>query len=190
MLFRSEYFSEDPRLTGLMAAALIRGVQQEEGYYVAVKHFACNNQEENRTGVSSNVGERALREIYLRGFQEAVQGGGAKGVMTSYNRINGIYAPNSGDLCTRVLRSEWGFTGVVMTDWSSTRFGRGSSAAAMRAGNDLIMPGGRSCKKEILRGVKSGVISEEDVRRCCGRVLLSILNSAIQREYMDSFETN
>ncbi len=185
-----EYFSEDPRLTGLMAAALIRGVQQEEGYYVAVKHFACNNQEENRTGVSSNVGERALREIYLRGFQEAVQGGGAKGVMTSYNRINGIYAPNSGDLCTRVLRSEWGFTGVVMTDWSSTRFGRGSSAAAMRAGNDLIMPGGRSCKKEILRGVKSGVISEEDVRRCCGRVLLSILNSAIQREYMDSFETN
>ncbi|MBD5161452.1 MAG: hypothetical protein HDT14_05445 [Oscillibacter sp.] len=181
-----EYYSEDPRLTGLMAAALIRGVQQEEGYYVTVKHFACNNQEDNRNYVSSNVGERALREIYLRGFEEAVRNGGAKGVMTSYNRINGVYAPNSYDLCTRVLRNEWGFRGVVMTDWFSTRKGRGSSAAAMRAGNDLIMPGGDSYKKEIIQAVKANVISEEDVRRCCGNVILSILNSATQREYIDA----
>ena len=106
-----EYYSEDPRLTGAMAAAVTRGVQQEAGYYVTVKHFACNNQEDNRTFVSSVVGERALREIYLRGFEEAVRSGGAKGVMTSYNRLNGVYTPNSHDLCTKVLRQEWGRPG-------------------------------------------------------------------------------
>ncbi len=181
-----EYYSEDPRLTGAMAAAITRGVQQEEGFYVTIKHFACNNQEDNRNFVSSNVGERALREIYLRGFEAAVREGRAKGVMTSYNRINGVYAPNSYDLCTRVLRQEWGFEGVVMTDWFSTEKGRGSSAAAMRAGNDLIMPGGSAFKREILQAVKARVIDEDDVRRCCGNVILSILNSATQREYIDA----
>ena len=179
-----EYFSEDPRLTGALAAALTRGVQQEEGFYATVKHFACNNQEDNRMAVSSNVGERALREIYLRGFEEVVRQGGVKAVMTSYNRINGVYAPNSHDLCTKVLRCEWGFDGVVMTDWDATGMGRGSSAAAMGAGNDLIMPGSGACKREILRGVRSGVITEQDVRRCCGRVIQAILNSAAQRELL------
>ncbi|MBQ7283816.1 MAG: fibronectin type III-like domain-contianing protein, partial [Oscillospiraceae bacterium] len=108
-----EYYSEDPVLSGIMAAAVTKGVQQEDGYYVTIKHFAANNQEDNRKGVSSNVSERALREIYLRGFEYAVRRGGAKGVMTSYNKINGVYAPNSHDLCTKVLRSEWGFDGVV-----------------------------------------------------------------------------
>ena len=178
-----EYFSEDPRLTGAMAAALTRGVQQEEGFYVTVKHFACNNQEEGRTSVSSNVGERALREIYLRGFESVVRDGGAKAVMTAYNRVNGVYAPNSHDLCTKVLRCEWGFDGVVMTDWYATSRGRASSAAALAAGNDLIMPGGPGFKGEILRGVRSGVITEADVRQCCGNVIRAILNSAIQREY-------
>lgn len=183
-----EYYSEDPCLTGRMAAAIIRGVQQEEGYYVTVKHFACNNQEDNRQAVSSVVGERALREIYLRGFETAVREGGAKGVMTSYNRINGVYAPDSHDLCTKVLRSEWGFDGVVMTDWTSTAKGRGSSAAALRAGNDLIMPGGGSYKKEILRALRENLLDEADLRRCCGNVVLSILNSATQREYLDTYE--
>ena len=108
--------------------------------------------------------------------------------MTSYNRINGVYAPNSYDLCTRVLRQEWGFDGVVMTDWFSTQKGRASSAAAMRAGNDLIMPGGDAYKKEIVQAVKARTIAEEDLRRCCGNVILSILNSATQREYIDTFE--
>ena len=179
-----EYFSEDPRLTGLMAAAMIRGVQQEEGFYVTVKHFACNNQEDNRNFVSSNLSERALREIYLRGFELTVREGGAKGIMTSYNKVNGVYAPNSHDLCTKALRNEWGFDGVVMTDWFSTNKGQGNNALAMKAGNDLIMPGGGSFKKEILSGVKSGLISEEDVRRCCANVIYAILNSAIQREYI------
>ena len=179
-----EYFSEDPRLTGLISAAITSGIQQEEGYYVTAKHFACNNQEDNRNFVSSNVSERALREIYLRGFEITVREGGAKGIMTSYNKINGEYTPNSHDLCTKVLRNEWGFEGVVMTDWYSTNKGQANNALAMKAGNDLIMPGGGSFKREILSGVKSGLIAEEDLRRCCANVIRSIMNSAIQREYI------
>ena len=180
-----EYYSEDPRLTGLMAAAITRGVQQEDGFYVTVKHFACNNQEDNRNYVSSNVSERALREIYLRGFEEAVRGGGAKSIMTSYNRVNGVYSPNSYDLCTKVLRNEWGFDGVVMTDWFSTGGGKGDTALCMASGNDLIMPGGGIFKAEILRGLKAGRIKETDIRRCCANVLKQIFASATQREYID-----
>ncbi|MBO5556742.1 MAG: glycoside hydrolase family 3 C-terminal domain-containing protein [Oscillospiraceae bacterium] len=179
-----EYFSEDPLLTGKLAAAVCRGVQQEEGYYATIKHFACNNQEDGRSKVSSVVTERALREIYLRGFEIAVREGGAKAVMTSYNRINGVYTADSYDLCTKVLRNEWGFEGVVMTDWFSTARGQGDTALAMHAGNDLIMPGGAGFKQSILNGVKKGVIAREDVERCCGNVLLAILNSAIQKEYI------
>ena len=179
-----EYFSEDPRLCGNMAAAITKGIQQEEGFYVTVKHFACNNQEDNRNGVSSNLSERALREIYLRAFEICVRDGGAKGIMTSYNKINGVYASNCHDICTKALRNEWGFDGVVMTDWFSTNKGQSNNALAMSAGNDLIMPGGGHFKKEILKGVKTGQISEEDVRRCCGNVVKAILNSDTQREYI------
>ena len=183
-----EYYSEDPRLTGAMAAAVTRGVQQEAGYYVTVKHFACNNQEDNRTFVSSVVGERALREIYLRGFEEAVRSGGAKGVMTSYNRLNGVYTPNSHDLCTKVLRQEWGFDGVVMTDWSSTRKGQAGAAAALRAGNDLMMPGSGGDRRDILQALRSGMLTEEELRRCCGNVIRAILDSAVQRDYIDDYQ--
>lgn len=179
-----EYFSEDPFLTGAMAAAMTKGIQQEDGYYVTVKHFACNNMEDNRNFVSSNLSERALREIYLRGFERCVREGGAKGIMTSYNKVNGVYSPNSHDLCTKVLRCEWGFDGVVMTDWFSTNKGQASSALAMKAGNDLIMPGGGSFQKDILSGLKSGIISQDDLRRCCANVLKSVFNSATQREYI------
>ena len=179
-----EYYSEDPFLTGHMASAIIRGVQQEEGFYVTVKHFACNNQEDNRNFVSSNVGERALREIYLRGFERCVREGGAKGIMTSYNRVNGVYAPNSYDLCTKALRNEWGFDGVVMTDWFSTNKGQGDNALAMKAGNDLIMPGSGAHKKKILEGLKSNKISQKDLRRCCANVVKAIMDSATQKEYI------
>ena len=179
-----EYYSEDPRLTGLLAAAVTRGVQAEPGFYVTVKHFACNNQEDNRNFVSSNLSERALREIYLRAFEYPVRKGGAKGIMTSYNRLNGVYTPNSHDLCTRVLRCEWGFEGVVMTDWFSTNKGQASSALAIRAGNDLIMPGGGSFKKDILQGLKDGRLRREDLIRCCGNVVKSIFDSETQREYI------
>ena len=179
-----EYYSEDPFLTGAMAAAVTRGIQQEEGYYVTVKHFACNNQEDNRNSVSSNLNERTLREIYLRAFELCVRDGGAKGIMTSYNKINGVYAPNSYDICTKALRNEWGFEGVVMTDWFSTNKGQADNALAMKAGNDLIMPGTGGCKKEILQGMKKNVITQKDLRRCCANVIRSIYNSGIQREYI------
>jgi beta-glucosidase len=179
-----EYFSEDPLLSGEMAAAITLGVQQEDGYYVTVKHYACNNQEDNRTGVNSNVSERALREIYLRGFEICVRQGNAKSIMTSYNKVNGVYAPNSYDLCTKMLRNEWAFDGVVMTDWFSTNKGQAGNAVAMRSGNDLIMPGGSYHKKELLKGLQNGDCTEEDLRRCCTNVVKSIFNSATQREYI------
>jgi beta-glucosidase len=177
-----EYFSEDPRLTGLLAAAMIRGVQQEPGFYVTIKHFACNNQEDQRTHMSSNLSQRALREIYLRGFQLAVKAGAAA-VMTSYNKVNGVYTPNSYDLCTKVLRNEWGFDGVVMTDWYSTNPGQGDNALCMWAGNDLIMPGMWMHKQQILLGLRTGKIRRRDLQRCCGNVIRQILDSQIQREY-------
>ena len=179
-----EYFSEDPRLTGEMAAAITRGIQQKEGYYVTVKHFACNNQEENRTGVNSNLSERALREIYLRGFEICVREANAKSIMTSYNKINGIYSPNNYDICTKALRNEWGFDGVVMTDWFSTNKGQAVNGLAMKAGNDLIMPGGSYHKKALLKEVQAGICTEEDLRRCCANVVKSILNSETQKEYL------
>ena len=179
-----EYYSEDPRLSGAVAAAITRGVQHEEGFYVTAKHFACNNQEDNRTGVSSNLSERALREIYLKGFEICVREGGAKSIMTSYNKVNGVYAPNSHDLCTKMLRNEWGFEGVVMTDWFSTNKGQASNALAMKAGNDLIMPGSGYHKKTLLRELKDGVATEEDLRRCCANVVKSIFDSATQKEYI------
>ena len=179
-----EYLSEDPRLTGMLAAAITRGVQQEKGYYVTIKHFACNNQEDNRTHLDSCVSQRALREIYLRGFGMAVKAG-AKSVMTSYNQLNGIYTPNSYDLCTKVLRNEWGFDGVVMTDWYSTNPGQGDNAVCMAAGNDLIMPGMFINKQQILLGLRTGKLTKKDLRRCCGNVLKAILDSEIQREYRD-----
>jgi beta-glucosidase len=172
-----EYYSEDPYLTGKLAAAVTKGCQSIEGNYVTIKHFCANNQEDNRNKVSSNVKERALREIYLRGFEIAVREAGAKSVMTSYNKVNGTYTPNSHDLCTKILRNEWGFEGVVMTDWFSTGKGLANNGLCMKAGNDLIMPGGKRFKKEILAELKKGTITEEDIRRCAANVLRSILYS-------------
>ena len=179
-----EYFSEDPRLTGLLAAAMTRGVQSQRGYYATVKHFACNNQEDNRTHVSSNVSQRALREIYLRAFEPVVRQGKVRAVMTSYNKLNGVYTPNSYDLCTVVLRQEWGFEGVVMTDWYSTNPRQGNNALAIAAGNDLIMPGGWYFKRQILWGLRTGKVSRQALRRCCGNVVRSIFDSPTQREYI------
>jgi beta-glucosidase len=172
-----EYYSEDPVLSGVTAACVTRGVQSTPGNYVTIKHFACNSNEDNRNYCDSVVGERALREIYLRGFGIAVKEGGAKALMTSYNKINGVYAPDSLDLCTHVLRNEWGFDGVVMTDWFSTGGRKGRTDEAIAAGNDLIMPGGGSFRKEILKGLKNGSVSEEDVRRACANIVRSIVHS-------------
>lgn len=174
-----EYFSEDPLISGEMAAALTSGVQSWSGLGVTLKHFAANNQEDNRTEVSSNVSERALREIYLRGFEIAMKQSQPKALMSSYNRINGIYAPNNHDLLTDILRCEWGFDGLVMTDWGSCETGRGAPALCAPAGNDLVMPGSEVDRTAILEAVENGAIDQKIVRQCACRVLRIILESGI-----------
>ena len=170
-----EYYSEDPLLSGLFAAAVTQGVQSIPGNLVTLKHFACNNQEDNRNRTNANVTERALREIYLRGFEIAVRNAQPGAVMTSYNLLNGVYTPNSSDLLETVLRQEWGFTGFVMTDWLSTGKGLGDNVQALLAGNDLIMPGSGSVERQLRAAVKKGTLSPEALRRCAGNILRGIL---------------
>ena len=178
-----EYFSEDPLLSGLFAAALTRGVQSIPGCFVTIKHFACNNQETERTHTDAILGERALRELYLRGFEIAVREGRPGAVMSSYNRLNGIYTCEDRDLLTHILRGEWGFDGLVMTDWMITGKGLADPSRALAAGNDLIMPGGFGEVRTILRAVKSGRIRAEDVRRCAGNVLRGIRRTAMAERF-------
>ncbi len=135
-----EYFSEDPLLSGNTAAAITRGVQKTPGAGVSIKHFACNNQEADRVESNSTVSERALREIYLKGFEICVRKSQPKTVMTSYNLINGIHTSSNYQLLTEVLRGEWGFKGLVMTDWGT----KSEKTDDLHAGNDLIMGGYRS----------------------------------------------
>ena len=149
-----EYYSEDPVVSGMMAAAITRGVQHEPGVGVSIKHFACNNQEDNRMYVNEIMTERTLREIYLKGFEIAVKTSDPMTIMTSYNRINGVHSANNYDLCTQAARKEWGFRGFIMTDWSTTNGGGSSAAKCILAGNDLIMPGKDSDIREIVDAVE------------------------------------
>lgn len=170
-----EYYSEDPLLSGKLAGAVTRGVQQSPGRFVTIKHFAVNNQEENRYYVSSDVDERTLREIYLKGFEIVVKEASPKAVMSAYNKINDTYCANSKELCTDILRSEWGFEGIVMTDWLSTGEDRASEAGCLKAGVDLIMPGGKRVVKTLQKAYKEGMITDKVIRQSCGRVLEEIL---------------
>ena len=178
-----EYYSEDPVVSGKIAAALVRGVQSFPGTYATIKHFAANNQEDNRNKSNSNLDERALREIYLRGFEICVKEAHPASLMSSYNKINGIYSPNCGELLTDVLRNEWGFDGMVMTDWYSTGNGLGTNDGAIKAGNDLIMPGMPANAKEILAGLKNGTITEDELRLSAGRIARQILASNVAAKY-------
>lgn len=150
-----EYYSEDPMLSGEIAACITKAVQKDKSKGTTIKHFACNNQEENRMHSSSIVSERALREIYLSGFEYAVERSKPVAIMSSYNKINGVHAANNYDLCTNVARMEWGFEGFIMTDWTTTN-GNGSSAAkCIWSGNDLVMPGTVGDITEIIDAVES-----------------------------------
>ena len=173
-----EYFSEDPLISGLMAAAITRGVQRRHTG-VTIKHYACNNQEDNRMGVNAVVSERALRELYLKGFEIAVKTAQPLSIMTSYNKVNGVHTANSRDLCTVVARQEWGFGGFIMTDWTTTNGGHGSSAAkCIRAGNDVVMPGRESDRREIadaLDGLNDQRLSREQLDQCALRILYAAL---------------
>ena len=172
-----EYYSEDPVLTGELAASLTKGVQSHKGLGVSLKHFCCNNTEDNRNGISSNVSERALREIYLKGFEIAVKKSQPKTVMSSYNMLNHIYTANRHDLLTDILRSEWGFEGLVMTDWGSTNEKAGRPEKTAPSGNDLIMPGSDYDRECILKAIKNGEMTPEVVRRSACRVLRMMLNA-------------
>lgn len=125
-----EYYSEDPYISGTIAAAMTEGVQFNYGCGTTIKHFACNNQEDNRMGSDSVVSERVLREIYLKGFEIAVKESQPMSIMTSYNLINGIHAANNYDLCTETARNKWGFKGMIMTDWTTTEHGDNCTASA------------------------------------------------------------
>ncbi len=167
-----EYYSEDPLLSGLLAAAVTRGVQKDGRCGVTVKHFACNNQEDNRMGVDVQVSEQALREIYLRGFEIAVKEAAPAAIMTSYNRINGVYSANNRDLCTVVARQEWGFDGLIMSDWNTTVPADGSTPwKCAWAGNDVIMPGNPDDDADIRAAWARGDLSEEAIRACAGRLI-------------------
>lgn len=170
-----EYYSEDPVLTGEMAAALTKGVQSHKGLGDSVKHFCCNNSEDNRNGISANVSERALREIYLKGFEIAVRKSQPKTVMSSYNMVNQVYTANRHDLLTDILRCEWGFEGLVMTNWGSTNDHAGHPELAAPAGNDLIMPGSDYDRTCILKAIGEGALSHDTVRRSACRVLRMML---------------
>lgn len=167
-----EYYSEDPLLSGKIAAAMTDGVQSVPGCGTTIKHFACNNQEDNRKGSDSILSERALREIYLKGFETAVKESQPMSIMTSYNFINGIHAANSCDLCTKAARDEWGFKGVIMTDWTTTREDPTCTASGcMRAGNDLIMPGSQEDYDNLYKELEEGSLPVEDLKACICRLV-------------------
>ena len=174
-----EYYSEDPYVSGIMAASVTRGVQSHPGLGVTIKHFCCNNQEDKRETVSENVPERALREISLRGFEIAVRKSKPWAVMTSYNLVNGVHTFASNDLCTKALRNEWEYQGLVMTDWTASEKNPGEHTSCILAGNDLIMPGHPGAKKELTAALKSGQIKRSELEVAAANVLNVIFSSNV-----------
>ena len=172
-----EYYSEDPLIAGKIGAYVTIGVQYDEnaeptGRYATIKHFACNNIEYERGVSDSQVSERALREIYLKGFKIAVEEGNPRAIMTAYNKINGVFASTNYDLLMGVLRGEWEYDGMVMTDWNTCA----NAQEHVRACNDLIMPG-RYAKK-ILEGLENGNVKREEAQMCATRILNLVLRSS------------
>ena len=167
-----EYFSEDPFLSGKTSAAYVRGVQSN-GVGVSIKHFAANSQEVNRQQNDSRINVRALRELYLKGFEIAVRESDPWTVMSSYNKLNGTFTQQSHELLTTVLRDEWGFNGIVMTDWGNKE----GTVAAVNAGNDLMEPGMDNEIQRIIAGVKDGSISQEQLDLNVRRMLEYIVRT-------------
>ena len=155
-----EYYSEDPLLSGKLAGAMVRGVQSN-GVGATLKHFLANNQETNRRSYNAVISQRALREIYLRGFEIAVKEGHPKAIMTSYNKVNGYYTAETPELLNDIVRKEWGFNGVFMTDFD----GYGSAVAKVRAGNNMLMGGSKDEVKELTEALKNKTLDESMLTR-------------------------
>ncbi|MDE6738538.1 MAG: beta-glucosidase, partial [Lachnospiraceae bacterium] len=173
-----EYFSEDPYLTGICACEVAKGVQRNHPVLVCPKHFAVNEQETFRRGSSNKhydaadsiLSERAAREIYLKPFEMLVREAGIACMMTSFNKINGVFAAGNADLCTHILKEEWGYRGVVVTDWGDMDVVV-DGADAVAAGNDVVMPGGPPVIMQILQGYREGRVSRENLEDAVGHLL-------------------
>ena len=180
-----EYYSEDPLLSGKMAAGITAGVQKHPGCGVTIKHYACNNQETNRFHSNSIVSERALRDIYLRGFKIVVKEAMPEALMTSYNLLNGEHTSHRRDLVTDVLRGEWGFDGVVMSDWvtpgwtgGKQKYPSACASGSIKAGNDIMMPGGAEDYDDLMHALEDDLseypIRRENLEECAGHVIRTV----------------
>lgn len=172
-----EYFSEDPFLAGELGAAFVNGVQSK-GVGTSLKHYLANSQETRRFTSSSNIDERTMREIYMPAFERVIKQAQPWTVMASYNKINGTYATENAWTIDEVLRKEWGFEGLVVSDWGATH----NRVAAIKAGTDLTMPSAIDTDQEIVNAVKSGTLSEEALDLCCERILELVFKSELGRK--------
>ena len=199
-----EYYSEDPLLSGKCAAADTLGVQKHPGVGTTIKHFLANNQEDNRTFTNSHIHERAVREIYARGFQIAVRESQPMSLMSSYNLVNGVHAANYVDSLRYLLRDEWGFEGMVMTDWLTTaqitpdfpappdrKYPPSDPAICIKARNDLIEPGLHTDCEGIMAGLRDGVITRSDLEACVEHILRLMLRTHLysSRSYYEEVKT-
>lgn len=191
-----EYYSEDPLVSGKIASAMVKGIQLN-GVGTSIKHFAANNQETNRLSINEHISERAMREIYLKGFEITVKESNPWTVMSSYNLINGTYTSARKDLLTDILRNEWGFKGIVMTDWfggfagaQSIMAGSSNVTEQLSAGNDLLMPGIEAQKKAIIENINNKKLSKEVVDKNVERILELVLRSPIMENYKYSNKPN